>query len=118
MIVFAVNDHELKDICIAGLNRPAGYATAHLWIRHCMKMFGVAENMIGLLLSSMRTLLTAGNEVLDKANMRRGIFQGDSLFPMLITNVICIVRQGTISAMEVKQRITYPYGRSQITWEE
>ena len=72
MIVFAVN--ELKDMCIAGLNRRAGYATANSWIRHCMKMFGVAENMMGLLLSSMRTVLTAGNEVLDKANMRRGIF--------------------------------------------
>ena len=51
-----------------------------------MKMFGVAENMTGLLQNSMshrRTVLTARNEEPGEVNIRRGIFQGDSLSPML-----------------------------------
>ena len=49
-------------------------------------MFGVASNMISLLENSMntwRTDLTSGKNVLGEVRIKRGIFQGDSLSPLL-----------------------------------
>ena len=52
------------------------------WIIKCMRILGVAQNMIGLVQNSMdkwKTVLTAGSKVLGEVN----IFQGDSLSPLL-----------------------------------
>ncbi len=49
-------------------------------------MFGAAKNVTKLLQSSIerwKTELTAGGKILCEVNIRRGIFQGDSLFPLL-----------------------------------
>ena len=51
----------------------------HSWILHGMKMFGVPENMIGLLQNSMshlKTVLTAGNEALGEVNVIKTDFSG------------------------------------------
>lgn len=48
-------------------------------------MFAVAENVVKLIENSMsqwNTNLTCGNERLGNVNIRRGIFQGDSLSPL------------------------------------
>lgn len=58
----------------------------HSWIIKCLTMFGAPNNMIGFLASSMekwKTVLTAANEVLGEIDIKRGIFQGDSLSPLL-----------------------------------
>ena len=58
----------------------------HSWIIKCMRMLGVAQNMIGLVQNSMdkwKTVLTAGSEELGEVNIQWGIFQGDSLSPLL-----------------------------------
>ena len=58
----------------------------HSWITKTMKMYGIAENMRDLIYNSMKgwnTKLTAGNQTLGEVNIRRGIFQGDSLSPLL-----------------------------------
>ena len=47
---------------------------------------GVAENVVGLFRESMtkwKTVLSAGGEELGKINIKRVIFQGDSLSPLL-----------------------------------
>ena len=66
----------------------------HSWIIQPMGMFGVAKNMIGLLQNSMKKCkkeLTAGNEILGEVNIKRGIFQGDSLSPLLfVTSLISL----------------------------
>ena len=51
-----------------------------------MEMFGIAENLSTFLQNSMqqwRLLLTANVEDLGEVNVKREIFQGDSLPPLL-----------------------------------
>ena len=58
----------------------------HSWIIECMNMFGIAENLTGVIQTSMkqwRTELMAGNQVVGEVCIKRGIFQGDSLSPLL-----------------------------------
>ena len=58
----------------------------HSWINECMEMFGIAENVRNLLKTSMeqcKLSLTSNGEDLGEVNVKRGIFQGDSLSPLL-----------------------------------
>ena len=58
----------------------------HSWIKECLDLFGVAENIKTLLVNSMekwRVLMCAGNSVLGEVDIKRGIFQGDSLSPLV-----------------------------------
>ena len=58
----------------------------HSWIRKCMEVFKVADNVrefIGKNMYKWETELQAGNERLGKVEIKRGIFQGDSLSPLL-----------------------------------
>ena len=58
----------------------------HTWITKCMTMFGVADNMTNLLENSMEqwnTELISGGGSLGHVEIKLGIFQGDSLSPLL-----------------------------------
>ena len=58
----------------------------HSWIVECLEMFGIAENVKKFLIDSMKTWkteLTSSGERLGVIHIRRGIFQGDSLSPLL-----------------------------------
>ena len=58
----------------------------HSWVIECMEMFGIAENLRTFLQKSMqqwRLSLTANGEDLAEVNVKMGIFQGDSLSPLL-----------------------------------
>ena len=58
----------------------------HSWIIKTLELYGIAENIVKLIAESMKgwqTMLTAGSEELAKVNIKRGIFQGDSLSPLL-----------------------------------
>ena len=58
----------------------------HSWILECLKMVGVDEKVITMLENSMgqwKVMLTADGNNLGNINIRRGIFQGDSLSPLL-----------------------------------
>ena len=64
----------------------------HSWIGECLEMFGIAVNVRQFLLSSMKkwkTELTLCGQQLGVVNIKRGIFQGDSLSPLLF--VLCMV---------------------------
>ena len=64
----------------------------HRWIIEEMKMVGIANNMVNLFENSKetwRTEVIACNESLGKAEIRRGIFQGDS-FSLLLFVVVLI----------------------------
>ena len=82
----------------------------HSWIQHCMEMFGVAVNDKSFVNASMKqwnTELTAGNQRLGNEKIKRKIFQGDSLSPLLFTLVMIpltlVLRQTKVSN-EVKKR--------------
>ena len=58
----------------------------HPWIKKCLTIFGVAENIKGVLNECVEkwcTDVTCGGTNLGRVKMRRGIFQGDSLSPLL-----------------------------------
>ena len=58
----------------------------HSWIQECLRIFGIADNVVGLLDQSMKTWkteLTSGNEVLGEVEIKMGIFQDDTLSPLL-----------------------------------
>ena len=58
----------------------------HLWIIESLDLFGVAENIKSLLVNSMekcKVMLCSGNSELGEVEIKRGIFQGDSLLFIL-----------------------------------
>ena len=64
----------------------------HSWIIECLKLFGVAQNIENFLSRSMKgwaTELTSNGHSLGSIDIKRGIFQGDSLSPLLF--VLCMV---------------------------
>ena len=64
----------------------------HSWIIECLKMAQVPQNVTSFLQRSMRnwkTELTSCGESLGTVNIKRGIFQGDSLSPLIF--VICMI---------------------------
>ena len=63
----------------------------HSWILEMLGLVKVADNVKGLLSNSMgdwKTVLTAGGDELGEVNINRGIFQGDSLSPLLFIIVM------------------------------
>ena len=69
----------------------------------CMRMFGIAQNMVGLIQNNKKqwkTVLTTGGEVLGEVHIRRGIFHGDSLSSLLF--VISLIRARTLVLRKVK----------------
>ena len=81
----------------------------HSWIDKSMELFGVAGNVRGLISGSMKqwnTELTAGDQPLGNVNIRRGIFQGDSLSPLLF--VIALI---PLSLLLKKTKIFYELGK-------
>ena len=58
----------------------------HLWIIECLDLFGVAENIKSSLVNSMekwKVTLCSGNSELGEVEIKQGIFQGDSLSPLV-----------------------------------
>ena len=60
----------------------------HLSIIECLDLFGVAENIKSFLVNSMekwKVMLCSGNSELGEVEIKRGIFQGDSLSPFSVS---------------------------------
>ena len=58
----------------------------HSWIIECLDLFGVAKKIKGFLGNSMdkwKVMLCSGNSELGEGEIKRGIFQGDSLSPLV-----------------------------------
>ena len=64
----------------------------HSWISECLEMFGIANNIQDFPNNSMKSWkleLNASTKTLGKVNIRRGIFQGNSLSPLFFA--LCMV---------------------------
>ena len=58
----------------------------HSWLIECLEIYGAEENTIRFLKNTMtnwKTILTSSGTRLAEVNIKRGIFQGDSLSPLL-----------------------------------
>ena len=69
----------------------------HSWIIKCLDLLGVAENINSLLVNSVekwKVILCSGNSELGEVEIKRGIFQGDSLSPLVF--VLALIRLSLI----------------------
>ncbi|MEM7375718.1 MAG: reverse transcriptase family protein [Bacteroidota bacterium] len=84
----------------------------HSWILEMLDMVGIAQNVTNLVRSSMedwRVVLTAGGQTLGDVNINRGIFQGDSLSPLIF--VICLT---PLSLLLRREKLGYSFGESKV----
>ena len=100
----------LTSLAVAGIDYRKAYdMVPHSWIHECMEVVGVAVNVRSFVDASMKqwnTELTAGNQRLGNVKIRRGISQGDSLFPRLFVLVmipLTLVLRQTKASCEVKK---------------
>ena len=85
----------------------------HSWILKTLELAGTGRN-IELLKRSMqswRTVLFSGKNKLGKVNIRRGIFQGDSLSPLLFVVALIPV---TIMLRTLKQGYSFGKGKERL----
>ena len=76
----------------------------HSWILECLKSLGSSDNIQLFLENTMNTWrveLTCANQQLEEVNIKRGIFQGDALSPLLfvvamipLTHVLRKIKSG------------------------
>ena len=82
-----------KNLAMAWVDYKKAYdMVPHSWIIESLKMAQVAENIITFLQKSMvnwKTELTSCGKTLGLVDIKRGIFQGDSLSPLIFT--VCMV---------------------------
>ena len=87
----------------------AYHMVPHSWIQKCMKIFRVAVNLRSFVNTSMKqsnTELTSSNLRLGNVKIRRGIFQGNSLSPLLFVLVmipLTLVLRQTKASYELKK---------------
>ena len=68
--------------------RKAYDSVPHSWVLDVLKLYKVADNICAFLKASMLMWKTLNGNHLGYVNIRRGIFQGDSLSPLLF--VMCL----------------------------
>ena len=75
------------NLCMAWIDYKQAYdLVPHRWINERMEMFRIAENLrnfLGRSREHWKLPLTSNGEVLGEVDVKRGIFQGDSLSPLL-----------------------------------
>ena len=90
--------------------KKANDMTPHSWIIECLDLLEVAENIQSLLVNSMekcKVMLCSRNSELVEVETKRGIFQGDSLSPLVF--VLALV---PLSLVLRKAKATYEFSES------
>ena len=83
----------------------------HSWILACRDMIGIADNGRSFLEKSMKKwklLSTSNGSDLCEVDVNRGIFQGDSVLPLIF--VICMI---PLSLLLRKVKASYEWGRKE-----
>ena len=107
-----LKEARLKKRCLAMAwidYRKAYDMLPHSWILETLGLIKVAKNIEGLLRGSMaswKTVLTANGEDLGEVSIRRGIFQGDSLSPLLF-----VVAMIPLTSLLRREKMGYKFGK-------
>ena len=107
-----LRDAKMKKRCLAMAwidYRKAYDMLPHSWILESLSLIKVAKNIEGLLRGSMKswkTVLTANGEELGEVSIKRGIFQGDSLSPLLF-----IVAMIPLTLLLRRESMGYKFGQ-------
>ena len=106
-----------KNLAMAWIDYKNAYdMVPHSWIIECLDLFGVAENIESLLVNSMekwRVMLCSGNSEVGVVENKRGIFQGDSLSPLVFVLALIPLRlilrkaKAAYEFSESKEKINY-----------
>ena len=84
-----------KNFAMAWIDYKKAYdMVPYLWIIECVDFFGVAENIKSLLVNSMKkwkVMLCSGNSELREVEVKQGIFQGDSLYPLVFVLALILI---------------------------
>lgn len=102
-----------KNLVMAWVDYRKAYdLVPHSWIQECLDLFGIATNVKRILINSMNnwnTLLSSGNISIGQIDIKRGIFQGDTLSPLLF--VIALI---PLTLVLRKTRFAYNLNGEQI----
>ena len=80
-----------KNLAMAWIHYRKAYdMSSHSWLLECLKDLGVNEEirLLEETTKSLRVELTCAQEVLGEVKIMRGIFQGDSLSPLLFVSAM------------------------------
>ena len=81
-----------KNLAMAWIDYKKAYdMVPHSWIIECLDLFGVAENIKSFLVNSMekwKVMLCSWNSELDEVEIKRDIFEGDSLSPLVFVSAL------------------------------
>ena len=78
----------------------------HSWINECMELFGITYNVRNILEKRMELSLTSKGEDLEEVNLKRRIFQGDILSPLLF-----VLSMVPLSLIFRKANASYEWGK-------
>ena len=82
----------------------------HSRIKECLNLLGLLENIKTLLVNSMekwRVLLCVDNSELGEVDIKRDVFQGDSLSPLVFVSVLI-----PLSLVLRKTKVAYEFSGS------
>ena len=100
-----------KNLAMAWIDYKKAYdMVPHSWIIECLDLFGVAENIKSLLVNSMEkrtVILCSGNSELGELEIKQGIFQRDSLSPLVF--VLALI---PLSLILKKAKAAYEFSES------
>ena len=100
-----------KNLAMAWIDYKKTYdMVPHSWIIECLDLFGVAENIRSLSVNSMekwKVMLYSGSSELGEVEIKRGIFQGDSLSPLVF--VLALI---PLSLIFKKRKAAYEFSES------
>ena len=100
-----------KNLAMAWIDYKKAYdIVPHSWIMECLNLFGVAENVKSLFVNGMekwKVMLSSGNSELGEVEIKRGIFQGYSLSPLVF--VLALI---PLSLILRKAKAAYEFSES------
>ena len=106
-----------KNLAMAWIDYKKAYdMVPHSWIIKYLDLFGVAENIKSFLVNSVakwEVMLCSGNSELGEVEIKRGIFQGDSLSPFVVVlaliplSLILRKAKAAYEFSESKEKINY-----------